>query len=293
MSAKHIPVLAETLLQWISIGKDAVFVDCTLGHGGHAYLISKKLSSSGMIIGFDVDQKSLDYSADVLAGAECRAALVKSNFCRVKDNLHRLGIEKADLILADLGFSSGQVEDPDRGMSFQNNMPLDMRLDEDIEITAADIVNTVPEEELADIIYQYGEERASRKIARLICQRRQHQKITSTGQLASLTARVVRTGGKQHPATRTFQALRIAVNDELGALGKLLQDAPDILNPGGQIAVISFHSLEDRIVKQNFKENKQAGIYEIVTKKPLTASEGEVSENPRSRSAKLRIAKLN
>lgn len=290
MTAKHIPVLADTFLEWVSLGKDSVYVDCTLGQGGHAYLISKKLGSEGQIVGFDVDQKSLDYAAKVLSDVECKVALVNENFCRIKENLHRLGISKADLILADIGFSSAQVVDPERGMSFQGNMPLDMRLDKTLSITAADIVNDTSETELADIIYKYGEERASRKIAKLIVEQRVHQRFTTTGQLSSLVCRVVGGKGKQHPATKTFQAIRIAVNKELDVLEHLLLQAPEILNPGGRIAIISFHSLEDRIVKENFKKNKEEGVYKILTKKPLVASQDEVSQNTRSRSAKLRIA---
>jgi len=289
-SAVHIPVLAEIILDKISLEKDSVFVDCTLGHGGHANLISKMLGAGGQVVGFDVDQKSLDCAANVLADAECKVALVKSNFCRITENLHRLGINKVDFILADIGFCSAQIADPERGMSFQENMPLDMRLDDTLTVTAADIVNRMPEEELANLIYELGEERASRRIAAMIAAQRVHHKITSTSQLAALIARAVGGRGKLHPATKTFQALRIAVNKELDVLSSLLQQAPELLNIGGRIAIISFHSLEDRIVKEDFKKNKEEGIYNILTKKPLTASESEKRENPRSRSAKLRVA---
>ena len=202
-----------------------------------------------------------------------------------------------DLILADLGFCSAQLKDPLKGLSFQENMKLDMRLDSRLKISAADIVNTSDEKSLADLIYKYGEDRASRRISRFIVEHRQNQPIRTTGQLAAVVCKSLNlpaTGRKWkiHPATRTFQALRIAVNDELGSLERLLESASEVVKVGGYIAIISFHSLEDRIVKEDFKCKKSEGLYEVVTKKPLVADRQEVAVNPRSRSAKLRIARL-
>jgi 16S rRNA (cytosine1402-N4)-methyltransferase len=199
-----------------------------------------------------------------------------------------------DLILADLGFCSGQLEDPDRGLSFQKAMPLDMRLDDRLRTTAADLVNTLSQTELADLIYEYGQDRASRKIARFIVQQRTQKKLETTTELAALVSRALKQPprpGRIHPATRTFQALRIAVNRELDSLDTLLADAPDMLKPGGFIAIISFHSLEDGRVKWNFRQNKADGIYDILTKKPIVATREEIARNPRARSAKLRVAK--
>ncbi len=200
------------------------------------------------------------------------------------------------MIFADLGFCSAQLADRRLGLSFQENQPLDMRLDDRLERTAADIVNSFDEKSLADIIYKYGQDRASRRIARFIVRTRLERRIETTGQLATIVCKALGQRGRGrrsriHPATRTFQALRIAVNDELGALQELLAAAPTILKRGGVIAVISFHSLEDRIVKTDFRENAATGIYEILTKKPIIASRDEIDRNPRARSAKLRIAR--
>lgn len=292
---EHIAVLADCLVRQISLPRDAVMVDATVGHGGHSCLLGKYLGPQGMVIGFDVDEKSLAKAKDTLKDLECRVELLRTNFSQISDSLRNLGVEKVDFVLADLGFCSAQVADPQRGMSFQENMPLDMRLDSRLEMNAADIVNTFDEQELADIIYQYGEERASRRIARVIVEQRKNFKIQTTSQLSAIVCRALGLPaqgrrGKIHPATKTFQALRIAVNRELDVLRDLLVQIPNILKPGGKVAIISFHSLEDRIVKENFKLNKIAKNYKILTKKPFVASGDEIAENPRSRSAKLRIA---
>ncbi|MFI4912699.1 MAG: 16S rRNA (cytosine(1402)-N(4))-methyltransferase RsmH [Sedimentisphaeraceae bacterium JB056] len=287
--AKHIPVLADTLLQQISLPKDAVMVDATIGQGGHAYLLAKKFESVSHIIGFDVDPGSIEVARENLEILDCKVTLIRDNFRNIRSRMNEIGVEKADLVLADLGWCSAQVVDHQRGMSYQENMPLDMRLDDRLEISAADIVNGSNEEEIADIIYQYGEERASRKIARMIVEQRKYSPIRTTGQLSAIIYRAV--GGAIASKSRVFQALRIAVNKELDVLHELLNALPELLNPNGYAAIISFHSLEDRIVKENFNKNKKDKIYEVVTKKPLTASKGEIRDNPRSRSAKLRIAK--
>ena len=201
------------------------------------------------------------------------------------------GMEKVDFILADLGFCSAQLEDDRMGLSFQRNMPLDMRLDKRLKTTAADIINRADEKTLADLIYKFGEERASRRIARFVVERRHREPITTTGQLAAIVSSALGKGGQWsriHPATRTFQALRIAVNNELENLETLLGSAPALLGQNGYIAVISFHSLEDRIVKMDFKRNENKGIYKIITKKPISASRDEISKNRQGKERKAK-----
>jgi 16S rRNA (cytosine1402-N4)-methyltransferase len=292
---EHIPVLAKTLLEKISLPQDAVMVDATIGHGGHSFFFGSRLGPDATIMGFDVDPASLEKARERLKGLACRVILVRENFAALAQVLHDNAIEKVDFILADLGFCSAQLEDASRGLSFQKNMPLDMRLDDRLSTTAADIINRMDEHSLADLIYEYGQDRASRRIARFIVHNRKLSPITTTEQLSMIVCRALgqsATGRKYkiHPATRTFQALRIAVNHELENLQSLLDAAPDVLDSDGRIAVISFHSLEDKLVKNSFKQNEQRGTYKILTKKPLEASEEEVKDNPRSRSAKLRIA---
>ena len=291
----HIPVLASLLSDHIHFPTNGIFVDVTAGQGGHSRLFGSQLGPEGTLIGLDMDQNSIQAAQTNLKDLKCEVKLVRENFSRLDEVLLQLRIEKVDAILADLGFCSAQVADAQRGMSFQVDAPLDMRLDDRLKQTAADIVNKTGEKELADLIFQYGQERASRKIARFIVNRRVRQKILTTGQLAALVCEAlhqpaVGRRSKIHPATRTFQALRIAVNDELENLRRLLKIAPTCLKKGGLLAIISFHSLEDGIVKQDFKNRFQQGIYKILTKKPLTADKREIETNPRSRSAKLRIA---
>ena len=292
----HNPVLVQKLAERISLPTDGAMVDATLGHGGHSLLFGSTLGPEGIIIGLDVDANCLSRAQTNLNDLACRTLLVRSNFAHTAEVLVDQGIGKVDFILADLGFCSAQLTDPDKGLSFQENMKLDMRLDSRLKVTAADIVNSTDEKELADIIFKYGQDRASRRIARFIVQYRQIQPINSTAQLSAVICKALNQPaaaryGKIHPATRTFQALRIAVNDELGQLHRLLTSAPDILKKDGRIAIISFHSLEDKIVKDDFRQKKSDGIYEVLTKKPLVASRSEIQDNPRSRSAKLRIAK--
>jgi 16S rRNA (cytosine1402-N4)-methyltransferase len=270
-------------------------VDATIGHGGHSYLFGQTLGSKGLLIGFDLDEKALEKAQERLKTLICRVILIHANFSQISDELHKKGIEKVDFILADLGVSSAQLADAEFGLSFLQDMPLDMRIDKRIQTSAADIVNNLDEKSLADLIYRFGEDRASRRIARFIVQSRKSYPITTTGRLAEIVCRAIgrASKGRQnriHPATRTFQALRIEVNGELENLEALLDSAPQLLKKGGRIAVISFHSLEDRLVKNNFRKNKSEGIYEIVTKKPLIPTRLEISENRRSRSAKFRIA---
>ncbi len=271
-------------------------VDATIGHGGHSYLFGHTLGSKGLLIGFDLDEKALEKAHEWLKTLICRVILIHANFSQISDELHKKGIEKVDFILADLGVSSAQLADAEFGLSFLQDMPLDMRIDKRIQRSAADIVNNLDEKSLADLIYRFGEDRASRRIAQFIVQSRKSYPITTTGRLAEIVCRAIGRASKGkwsriHPATRTFQALRIAVNGEMENLEALLDSAPQVLKKGGRMAVISFHSLEDRLVKNNFRKNKSEGIYEIVTKKPLIPTRLEISENRRSRSAKLRIAR--
>lgn len=274
-------------------------VDTTVGHGGHSFLFGQRLGPQGTLIGLDIDSLSLERAEQRLAGLDCKVVLIKSNFASVAERLGELGIPAVDFILADLGLCSAQLADTGLGLSFRDeDMPLDMRIDESLETTAADIVNGYDEKALADLIFEYGQDRASRRIARYIVRRRQQERIITTGQLVEVVCSALRRPGskrraKKHPATRTFQALRIAVNRELENLKMLLSSAPMLLAQGGSLAVISFHSLEDGLVKRDFKQNQQAGLYQILTKKPLVADEEEVAVNRRARSAKLRMARKN
>lgn len=295
MTIEHIPVLADTLAEQISLPPDGVMVDATIGHGGHSLLFGKTLGPEAVIVGFDVDNDAVRRARSKLGGLACKVILFNENFSQISDHLHALGIDKVDFILADLGISSAQLVDADYGLSFQANMPLDMRIDKRLERTAADIVNSEDEKKLADLIYKFGQDRASRRIARFIARYRKVEPFTTTAQLAQVVCRALARKGsgrrsRIHPATRTFQALRIAVNHELENLEQLLALAPGLLKEHGYLAIISFHSLEDGLVKKDFKQNAADGIYRIVTKKPLVPSRDEVVENRRARSAKLRIA---
>jgi 16S rRNA (cytosine1402-N4)-methyltransferase len=292
----HIPVLADKLAELIEIGPEAAVIDATVGYGGHSLIFGARLGRRGKLLCLDVDRIGIEKAKQRLGKLECEVILGRTNFSEIDRAARQAGIEKADLILADLGFCSGQLAESGRGLSFQQNQPLDMRLDDRLGRTAADIVNNYEKDELADLIYNYGQERASRRIASFIVEARRISPIKSTGQLAELICRAMGRPGrggkyKIHPATRTFQALRIAVNDELNCLERLLEKTPVLLKTGGYAAVISFHSLEDRIVKHNFRKNADEGIYEIITKRPLTADKDEINRNPRARSAKLRISR--
>ena len=292
---EHIPVFAKTLAEQINLPPDGVMVDATIGQGGHSFLFGQSLSPEGVIVGLDVDENSIRSAQSRLKELTCRVILLNSNFSHIGEQLSKQGITGVDFILADLGICSAQLADDAMGLSFQKNMPLDMRIDKRLKTTAADIVNKADEKCLSDLIYRFGEDRASRRIARFIVQHRQSEPITTTEQLAGIVCRALRRPGRKqwtriHPATRTFQALRIAVNDELENLEKLLTSVPELLKKSGHVAVISFHSLEDRLVKNSFKQNKKEGIYRIITKKPIVPSREEVVSNRRARSAKLRIA---
>lgn len=290
----HVPVLPEEVCSLLLACDPEVAVDCTLGLAGHARLLLER-SPRLRLIGLDVDSHNLSAAAERLAPFAGRIQLVKANFADLREVLTRLQVEGAGAILADLGVSSNQISDPQKGLSFEVDGPLDMRLDENLTTTAADLVNGLPEGELADLLYLQSQERLSRKISKRICQVRRQGRINSTVQLARLVAFAVGQNpdahrGRIHPATRTFMALRMAVNREAASLQRLLAQAPDCLRAGGRIGVISFHSGEDRLVKDDFRTRSRAGIYELVTKKPICAGEVESATNPRSRSAKLRVA---
>jgi len=270
-------------------------VDATIGHGGHSLLFGKTLGPKAVIVGFDVDNDAVRRAQSKLEPLACKVILLDSNFSQISNQLSGLGIDKVDFILADLGVSSSQLADADFGLSFQANMPLDMRIDKRLKRTAADIVNKEDEKSLADLIYEFGQDRASRRIARFIVRQRGIEPIVTTAQLAQTVCRALakKKPGRRsriHPATRTFQALRIAVNNELENLKQLLASAPGLLRTNGYAAIISFHSLEDRLVKNDFKQNAADGIYRILTKKPIVPTRDQVIENRRARSAKLRIA---
>jgi len=293
---EHIPVLTEKLAEQINLPPDGVMVDATIGHGGHSFLFGKKMGPEGLIIGLDLDKNSIKRAHLKLKSLHCRLILINENFANIKDHLHKHRIDKLDFILADLGICSAQLTDAKIGLSFNHDMPLDMRFDKRLKTSAADIVNSADEKNLADIIYKFGQDRASRRIARFIVRHRRQQSIKTTGQLAAIICRALAQPAKKrksriHPATRTFQALRIAVNSELENLEKLLEQAPTLLKENGKIAVISYHSLEDRLVKNSFRKNLKEGVYSEITKKPIAPAKTEIAENPRARSAKLRIAK--
>jgi 16S rRNA (cytosine1402-N4)-methyltransferase len=285
-----VAVLPAEVLHFLAPAPGETIVDATAGAGGHARLIAERLGPAGRLIGLDRDAAMLDLARPRLAGLP--AELVQSNFDRLRDVLDERGIAAVDGVLADLGFCSDQMDAAERGLSFSQPGPLDMRLDPTQGEPASALLRRLSERDLADLIYEYGEERFSRRIARRIVEARRTRPVQTTEELAELVRRCVpRPRGKRHaidPATRTFQALRIAVNDELGALDRLLEQLPRCLKPGGRAVVISFHSLEDRRVKTAFRDRS---LWEVLTKKPVQASEDEVLANPRGRSAKLRAAR--
>ncbi len=294
-SGIHIPVLTAPLLEILRPGPNEVGIDCTLGLGGHARAVLER-EDSVRLIGLDMDPSALERAGENLGSLSSRVTLIHSNFADLLRILSDLNQPAADFIYADLGVNSTQLDESPRGFSFQHDAPLDMRMDPNLGKRAADLVNSLREPELGDLIFQYGEEGRSKKIAKLICQARRSHRIDSTAELAGIVCQALGVDpgnlGRQriHPATKTFQALRIAVNNELGNLEKLLKIVPGILKPGGRFAVISFHSLEDRLVKEDFRTRSQDGVYEILTPKPIEADPSEILRNPRSRSAKLRAA---
>lgn len=279
----HVPVLLDEVLDFLRPGSGCDFIDATLGAGGHAEALLSRTGPSGRLLGIDQDPEALELASSRLAAFGTRAVLRRSNFGVIEELARREGFESVHGILADLGVSSMMLDRPERGFSFQSDGPLDMRMDPEQATTAADLVNHMDEKNLADLIYEYGEERRSRPIARSIVRQRPHQ---TTRRLVEAIEAVTgqKKPGRIHPATRTFMALRIAVNDETSRLREFLAQAPGLLLPGGRLAVISFHSIEDRIVKQTMRQ-----IGGVLTKKVVTAGETETRSNPRARSARLRV----
>ncbi len=284
---QHIPVLVEEVLQWLKPTAGATFVDGTLGGGGHTRRLAEVVGSSGLVVALDRDPAAIEAAEHNLRGLPIK--LVQSNYADLPEILKQLEIPAVDGILVDLGLSSDQLGDAARGFSFDVDGPLDLRFNPDEGKAAWRILQTASQQHLADLIYQYGEERYSRRIARAIVGQRRGEPVRTARQLAELVRKCVPRGRRQNldPATRTFQALRIAVNDELKWLEVALRRFPSCLKPGGRLAVISFHSLEDRLVKQAFRDNPEL---DVLTKKPIRPSETEISSNPRARSAKLRVA---
>ena len=291
MESGHVPVLLKEAIDFLNVRRGGTYIDATVGLGGHSYEIAKRLGAPGHLIGFDKDPAALKSARERLQSQDAdwpRVELRHGSFADIAND-QRPGT--IDGILADLGVSSLQLSDAARGFSFQAEGPLDMRMNPQAELTADQVVNHMSERELADVIYEFGEERRSRRIARAIVRSRP---IRSTAQLADVISAAARPMNQAerriHPATRTFQALRIFVNRELDDLRGLLNAAPQLLKPGGRLVIISFHSLEDRIVKDSLREGVKLGHYKLLTKKPATASEEEIDRNPRARSAKLRAA---
>jgi 16S rRNA (cytosine1402-N4)-methyltransferase len=290
----HDPVLLNEILDHLSPAPGGVIVDCTLGRAGHASAIAQKIGPGGTLIGLDADPRNLAFAQQRLAAAPCQVRLFHANFAELEEVLHTAAIPKVNGILADLGISTNQLFDEQYGLSFSQEMPLDMRLDPRLDENAADFLQKSREEDIANVLYELAQERYSRRIARKIVDARRISPITTTGRLAELVRSAIPTRGgapqRIDPATRTFMALRMKVNRELENLEALLTQAPKFLQAGGRIAVISFHSMEDRIVKQAFRSAEQTGLLKNITKKPLTPTDSEEARNPRSRSAKLRVA---
>ncbi|MCR8845754.1 16S rRNA (cytosine(1402)-N(4))-methyltransferase RsmH [Paenibacillus sp. SC116] len=310
----HVTVLREESVDGLAIRPDGIYVDCTLGGAGHSELIVSKLSPAGRLIGLDQDDWAHDNAKERLAAYWDRVTLVRTNFRHLEQALKQAGvpevdgIPQVDGILFDLGVSSPQLDEGERGFSYNHDAPLDMRMDQQGLLTAYDIINTWSEAEIAKILFVYGEEKFSRRIARVIIEERENQPIETTFQLAELVKKGIpaaarRTGG--HPAKKSFQALRIAVNDELAAFEDALQQAIRCLKPDGRVAVITFHSLEDRICKQTFQSYVGTcecppglpmcacgakAVLKLVNRKPIVPSQSELEHNPRSRSSKLRVA---
>lgn len=293
----HIPVLFDECLDALNLAPGKIIVDGTLGGGGHSIAIARRVAPNGLTISTDRDPAALDRVDRRVAALEDGATLPLktyfANYCDFDAALERAGVERVDGFLLDLGLSSDQLADRSRGFSFDSDGDLDLRFDPTEGVPAFELLNRWSAERIADVIFQYGEERQSRRIARAVFERRRTNPVRSARDLAEICRRCVPTPppwSKKKtidPATRTFQALRIAVNDELGALERFLKKCGDYLNPGGRVAIISFHSLEDRVVKNAFRDWEDATV---LTKKPIVATDEEVERNPRSRSAKLRVA---
>ncbi|WP_166243816.1 16S rRNA (cytosine(1402)-N(4))-methyltransferase RsmH [Paenibacillus turpanensis] len=311
----HITVLLNEAVDGLQVKPDGIYVDCTLGGAGHSSLIASKLGEKGTLIAFDQDDTALNHAKQKLAGFNCRIELVKSNFRHLREKLLELdavpkkdGIPQVDGILFDLGVSSPQLDEGERGFSYNQDAPLDMRMDQTAPFTAYELINEWPEEKISRVLYEYGEEKFSRRIASRIVQERSEKPIKTTFELAEIVKNAIPAATRRsgpHPARRSFQAVRIAVNDELGAFEDALDQAVACLAPGGRVAVITFHSLEDRICKQKFAELLEKctcppglpvcmcgtkGTLKLTPRKPIEPSAEELEHNSRARSAKLRIA---
>ena len=307
MEPKHVSVLLNECIEALCIKPDGVYVDGTLGLGGHSSEIAKRLTT-GLLIGIDRDETAIERAGARLAPYGERVKLVHGNFSDVASILDRLGVDAVDGMLFDLGVSSPQLDEAHRGFSYMQDAPLDMRMDGSASLSAHDVVNTWPEERLRRILYDYGEERYAPRIAAAVVRARQERPIETTLELVEIIRSAMPAAAlreKQHPAKRSFQAIRIAVNDELGAVQTMMDTAPDKLRPGGRLAVISFHSLEDRIVKNGIRRREDGctcprdfpvctcGFVQTlrsVSRKPILPSPEEQTANPRARSAKLRVA---
>ncbi len=291
----HVSVLSQEAIDFLAIRRGGTYLDATLGLGGHSYEIAKRLGAQGHLIALDKDTNAIEMARrrlqqvpDDLKNDWPEITLLHASYADIATHAKPKSL---DGVLADLGISSMQLQDAGRGFSFQAEGPLDMRMDPHGELTAEQVVNRMSERELADVIYEFGEERRSRRIARAICRARPIRTTAHLAQVISVAARPMNSAERRiHPATKTFQALRIFVNHELDDLKELLAAAPSVLVPRGRLVVISFHSLEDRIVKDALRDGASAGKYDLLTKKPVTATEDEIDRNPRSRSAKLRAA---
>jgi 16S rRNA (cytosine1402-N4)-methyltransferase len=279
-------LLAETLA-WLDPQPGETWVDCTVGSGGHTRLLAERVGPTGRVFGLDQDPSMLELARQQCADCSLPIVWIHANFDQLSDILITHGMAHVDGVFADLGFCSDQLACAERGFSFRDDGPLDMRLDPTQATTAAELVNTLSEAALADVFWEYGEERYSRRVARRIVERRRDKPFATTRELAELVRQCVPRSGNIDPATRVFQALRIAVNDELGCLERLLAVLPRVVRPGGKVGIISFHSLEDRRVKQAFRT---PGVWQPLTKKPVEATTEEIQRNPRARSAKLRVA---
>ena len=305
MEFAHVSVLLKECIDWLVTDPDGIYVDCTLGGAGHSSEIVAHLSDQGRLIGIDQDDDALAAAKERLKNAQCKVDIVRSNFKELKEVLHRLDIEKVTGILFDLGVSSYQLDTPERGFSYMHEGPLDMRMNQEGELTADTIVNTYSETELAGLIWRYGEERWAKRIAQFIVTERQKKPLHTTGELVEVIKKAIPKGARKdgpHPAKRTFQALRIEVNDELNILDRVVEDAVNALRPGGRIGIITFQSLEDRIVKQKLAQLARGCICPphmpcVCGRKPLIGKPGnlvpgneEVEINPRARSARLRFA---
>ncbi|MCI6422083.1 MAG: 16S rRNA (cytosine(1402)-N(4))-methyltransferase RsmH [Blautia sp.] len=307
MEFKHKSVLLEETIQNLKVKPDGIYVDGTLGGGGHALEVCRQLSAKGSLIGIDQDDAAIDAAGNRLREFQDRVTIIRSNYCNMKKELNRHGITSVDGIVLDLGVSSYQLDNAQRGFTYREDVPLDMRMDQRNSRTAKDIVNTYSEQELFRIIRDYGEDRFAKNIAKNICAARMEKPVETTGELTeiikkSIPAKMRMTGG--HPAKKTFQAIRIELNQELEVLKNSLDDMIDLLNDEGRICVITFHSLEDRIVKTIFRRNEnpctcppdfpvcvcgKKSKGKVITRKPILPSEEELEENTRSKSAKLRV----